>query len=131
MSGDENTAARKTAPRRRLPWGLGAAALAAASLFPWGSAQAAEAPPTELAEETEPATCVSYRTQARFSVGYDHLVYVTNACERPVSCHVRTDVNPSGPQIQVAPGRTETVVTYRGSPASSFTAEVTCAWAAS
>lgn len=85
--------------------------------------------PTGAAEEADPASCVSYRAEARFSIGYDHLVHVTNACERVVQCHVSTNVNPTGVEVRVAPQRTETVLTFRGSPASTFTAEVDCAWA--
>lgn len=101
------------------------------SLFAWGVVASGllATGPTDAAEEPDPATCVSYRAEARFSIGYDHLVHVTNACEREVQCHVSTNVNPTGVDVRVAPQRTETVLTFRGSPARSFTAEVDCAWA--
>jgi hypothetical protein len=62
-------------------------------------------------------------------MGYDHLVHVTNACPREVQCLVRTNVNQSGVETRVRPAQTETVLTFRGSPASTFEAEVTCRWA--
>src|SRR5690606_9886806 len=65
------------------------------------------------AKAPEQPTCVSFRTEVRYSVGYDHLVHVTNECSRPVACTVRTDVNPSDLSVRVAPRTTETVLTFR------------------
>jgi len=70
--------------------------------------------------------CLSYKTQVRGSVGYDHLVLITSACQKVAQCAVSTDVNPAVIAISVAPGATETVLTFRGSPAREFTARVVC-----
>lgn len=84
--------------------------------------------PAEAVDPERPA-CVSFQTEARFRMGYDHLVHITNQCTRPVQCTVRTNVNPSDIAVRVAAKTTETVLTFRGSPASSFRAEVHCDWA--
>lgn len=73
------------------------------------------------------ADCVSYDTQARFSgAGYDHLVHVKNSCKRTARCAVHTNVNPSPVHVSVEPRAVETVVTFRGSPARTFSAVVNC-----
>ena len=71
-------------------------------------------------------TCIEHRSEVRFSSGYDHLVYVTNRCEKKAHCQVSTNVNPTPTEVTVAPGATETVLTFRGSPAREFTATVRC-----
>lgn len=79
--------------------------------------------------ETERPACVSHQTEARFRMGYDHLVHITNQCTRPVQCSVRTNVNPDTLHVRVRAKSTETVLTFRGSPANTFRAEVACDWA--
>lgn len=81
----------------------------------------------ELPKAKDPSLCVTHRTEARFISGYDHLVHLTSACEMSVSCRVSTDVNPSPQTVSLAPGETTTVLTYRGSPARTFEATVSCA----
>ncbi|HEY6728537.1 MAG TPA: hypothetical protein VI197_31215 [Polyangiaceae bacterium] len=82
---------------------------------------------------SEPATadpslsCVDYRAEARYSgVGYDHLVHISNQCDKSARCDVSTSVNPDKVQVVVASKATETVLTWRGSPAREFTAAVSC-----
>jgi len=71
--------------------------------------------------------CVAVVTEASFaSVGYDHLVHVTNNCKRRVACTVTTSVNPEAASVDLAPGDSRTLVTWRGSPAREFTAEAKC-----
>jgi hypothetical protein len=71
--------------------------------------------------------CVHVRSEARFSgFGYDHLVEVENGCEKPASCSVSTDVNPQPQPVQLNVGEKQSVVTFRGSPASTFKPDVTC-----
>ena len=90
-----------------------------------GGVPAQAAPPS--AAGPAPATCVDVQGQASFaSVGYDHLVKLTNNCKMRVACSVRTNVNPDAAHVSLAPSEATTVVTWRGSPAREFTPDVTC-----
>ncbi|MCA9646247.1 MAG: hypothetical protein KC492_36405 [Myxococcales bacterium] len=82
--------------------------------------------PAELAKATG-QSCVEYTTQVVYrNYGYDHLVQLRSACQKPVTCHVASDSNPSGVDQSLAPGQSESVLLFRGSPASEFTASVSC-----
>jgi hypothetical protein len=71
--------------------------------------------------------CAHVRTQAPYrAYGYDHEVLIENTCPKPIDCSVKTNVNPEVTTVRVAPHATETIVTYRGSPASEFKADVDC-----
>ena len=73
------------------------------------------------------AGCISWRKATRYSpYGYDHLVYIFNGCTKTAHCIVTTDAHPQ-PIPVVVPAVTEVeVVTFVGSPASSFEASVAC-----
>jgi len=58
--------------------------------------------------------------------GYDHLVHLDNRCAKPAACHVSSDVNPDGMDATVPPKSQTTVLLWRGSPASTFKARVSC-----
>jgi hypothetical protein len=58
--------------------------------------------------------------------GYNHVVILTNACAQSAVCSVATDVNPSPILVEVRSGGTSEVVTFMGSPSSSFVARVGC-----
>jgi hypothetical protein len=74
-----------------------------------------------------PVECVAVTSEASFaSVGYDHLVHLTNNCKRRTACTVKTDVNSDVANLELAPGERQTIVTWRGSPARVFKADVTC-----
>jgi hypothetical protein len=78
---------------------------------------------------SEPARpeCVHVNAYARYGAyGYDHIVDVSNGCEHPAVCDVRTNVNPDPMTVRVEPGARESVVTFRGSPAREFAAQVRC-----
>lgn len=110
----------------RLPKLLVVAVLAgvAGSLAAFASSEAHAAPPTPAQVKLE---CVEYRTEASFaSVGYDHLVHLTNKCDKAAACSVTTNVNPEPASVSLAPGEKQTIVTWRGSPAREFTASVNC-----
>ncbi len=98
---------------------LGVALFAGFGLAPWR-----EDPATPL-EGGLPA-CIAVSARARGGVGYDHLVTIQNGCAQTAACTVSTDVSPSPISVTVAAGASETVVTYRGSPASEFTPRVSC-----
>jgi hypothetical protein len=70
--------------------------------------------------------CVDVRGEAYYILGYDHRVHLTNNCKKAVSCSVKTDVNPTVSQVDLAPGEKQTVITWRGSPASEFKPDVKC-----
>jgi hypothetical protein len=80
--------------------------------------------------EREPpknAKCVEVRPEARFSgYGYDHIVEIENNCDKVMSCVIKTDVNPEPTRISVAVKEKKSVVTFRGSPAREFRADVQC-----
>lgn len=71
--------------------------------------------------------CVHAWGEARYgALGYDHYVHVRNGCDRAVRCDVSTDVNPTPTRVRVEAGRATEVLTFRGSPASSFRATAAC-----
>lgn len=83
-------------------------------------------PAAALAQASLPS-CIRVEGVARWGASaYNHFVRVTNGCERPARCTVATDVNPQPQTIEVAPGRTVEVLTFRGSPARAFTPRVSC-----
>ena len=59
-------------------------------------------------------------------IGFEHRVYVKNACDKPAECVVTTDVNPEKMRGRVDANTIMTFITYRGSPASTFVASVQC-----
>ena len=76
--------------------------------------------------------CVQVRTEAVYvPFGYNHLVFLTSGCARPVTCTVSTDVNPEPTTVEVSPSTTVEVVTYRVAASSTFNARVSCAASAS
>src|SRR5882757_3985954 len=79
----------------------------------WAGSEAHAAPPS--AAPPAALKCVDYQTEAYFaSVGYDHLVHLTNNCKTAMTCSVKTNVNPEAASVRLAPGESHTVVTWRG-----------------
>lgn len=75
--------------------------------------------------------CISVRAQARPGTsGYNHWVFIANRCDAPAACDVSTNVNPSTMTVAVQPGTTQDVLTFRESPARTFTPFVSCKLAA-
>lgn len=73
------------------------------------------------------AGCVDWRSEAVFNgSGYNHLVHLASRCDKPVSCEVSSDLNPKPTQVVLAPGQSETVNTFLGSPSSEFIPKVAC-----
>jgi hypothetical protein len=76
---------------------------------------------------SKPAKCERVRSEAVYrGYGYDHEVTIENTCTKSISCSVKTNVNPDAAHVRVAAHATEIVLTFRGSPAREFTAEVDC-----
>ncbi len=84
------------------------------------------AAPRAAAEDASPP-CVTARPEA-IPVGgaYNHVVHLTNACDRSFVCTVFTDVNPQPQQVSVQGRASVDVLTFRASPARVFVAHVSC-----
>jgi len=77
--------------------------------------------------ETPSAGCATWKAEAAFvGLSYNHLVHIENKCDQPVSCRVKTDVNPKEETVVVPAKGHKTHLTFRGSPAREFKAVVTC-----
>ena len=90
---------------------------------------ASYAPSRAAADQTAKplAPCVSVRAEVRYgAAGYNHIVVLTNVCERAQMCTVSTDVNPAPTDTMVAPRSSAEVVTFLGSPARVFVPKVSC-----
>ncbi|HEX7476401.1 MAG TPA: hypothetical protein VF331_01205 [Polyangiales bacterium] len=73
------------------------------------------------------AECVHSRAEARFNgYGYDHWVHLDNACKSAMACSVKTNSNPAGTGVDLAPGEQKSVMAFMGSPAREFTVDVSC-----
>jgi len=96
-------------------------ALCAACLA-FASSAAAEPPPQDV------GGCASVVASARFiGDGYRHIVTLTNSCQRPVSCEVWTNVDPSPHYtLQANPGKTADVIVRNSSPATGVQAGKIC-----
>jgi hypothetical protein len=71
--------------------------------------------------------CIRVSSEARYrNYAYDHIVTIANGCDRAASCEVSTDVNPDVIHVRLAAGGATEVLTFRGSPATVFTARVRC-----
>ena len=111
----------RTPSNRHFGW-----ASAVLAVFALVGPAVAEQPPTDGGVANPPA-CVKWTTEVRYRpYGYDHLVHITNGCDKPARCRVTTNVNPEASQVRVVPKETATVVTFQGSPAREFTADVQC-----
>jgi hypothetical protein len=81
----------------------------------------------DAAKPSKVAGCVDVLAEASFaSVGYDHIVTLKSTCKTPMACSVKTDVNPDVASVELEPGESKSVVTWRGSPARVFTPIVDC-----
>ena len=84
-----------------------------------GAEDAGAAPPV-------PA-CIQVHSESRYvPFGYNHIVVLKSTCAKDATCTISTDVNPTPVTAEVAKGTTQEVVTWAGSPASTFNAKVAC-----
>jgi hypothetical protein len=73
------------------------------------------------------AGCVDWRSEAVFNgSGYNHLVHLASRCDKRMTCEVSSDVNPALTEVVLAPGKSQVVNTFLGSPSSEFTPKVVC-----
>jgi hypothetical protein len=75
-----------------------------------------------------PGNCAQVSAGTRMEpFGFTHVVTLRNGCDKPVTCEVWTDVDPTPRQsLSAAPGESVDVVTRLGSPASAVTAFKEC-----
>ncbi len=79
------------------------------------------------ARSTAKLCTVHHSTESRYrGFGYDHLVHISNACDEPVSCVIRSSANPGHINVNVPGRRRISVITRRGSPSRKFSASVNC-----
>jgi len=98
-------------------------------VFGFGLAVALAATTTRAGDGDPPPTCVTSWPEARYVVGYDHIVHLYNACDRDALCTVSTNVNPAPQSVTVPKSTHVEVVTFRGSPVSKFAPRVACVMA--
>ncbi|MFH2009514.1 MAG: hypothetical protein ABI333_23175 [bacterium] len=71
--------------------------------------------------------CISTWAEARYrAYGYDHIVHIRSRCKKAAVCDVSTDVSPKVQKVGVGAGAHVSVLTFKGSPARSFTPRVSC-----
>jgi hypothetical protein len=74
-----------------------------------------------------PEACVKWMKSVTFrNYGYDHWVHLVSRCNHRVRCSLRTDVNPGPIVVDLEPKEERSVLTFLGSPASVFEAQVSC-----
>ena len=89
--------------------------------------KASPSPLADAAPDASTPSCISWRQEVRYRpYGWDHLVYIRNACTKNAICAVTTDVNPQTITVSVVSGTEVEVVTFQGSPSQTFTATVVC-----
>jgi hypothetical protein len=81
--------------------------------------------PAALAQKT-PACVRWWQQTVAAGIGYNHVVGIENSCDKPAACVVSTDVAPDPIKATVGPKQKTELVTFRGSPASTFKAKVEC-----
>ncbi len=82
---------------------------------------------SEAPDRQAGSSCVNVWTEARYvNYAYDHMVHLQNVCPDDHTCTVSTDVNPKAADVLVRAREHVEVLTYRGSPARTFVATVTC-----
>lgn len=80
-----------------------------------------------LADDQQVPKCVDVSKQVFYrAFGYDHIVNVDNHCKFSVDCTIWTNVNPKKTRVKVADGESAEVLTFRGSPARTFTPYAEC-----
>lgn len=73
------------------------------------------------------ARCVRVAGQARYGAfGYDHVVHVSNECDKDVACDVSTNVDPHPRRVRVNSKKRTSVLTRRGAPSPRFTPRASC-----
>jgi hypothetical protein len=78
-------------------------------------------------EKSKSPVCVTHRLEPRFmGFGFDHFVRLDNGCDKRMQCEVTTNLNPDPQTVKLEPFEKKPVLTFRGSPAMVFKADVHC-----
>ena len=88
----------------------------------------ADAEPSAHDRVASELDCAKVVAEARnYAYGYNHVVTLSNQCQKAVSCEVWTNVDPT-PHLTLAakPGQSSSVVTRVGSPSRVVQAEKNC-----
>src|SRR5438552_17740779 len=105
---------------------LSVASVVAASGLGSPVSAVAEAPPTPEPAQANPA-CITYAQEVRTRYpGYDHVVIIKSTCAKSADCLVSSDVAPDPVKVLVPSNAKVEVFTFQQSPASAFTAKVSC-----
>jgi hypothetical protein len=71
--------------------------------------------------------CVTLRAEARYgAAAYNHIVVLTNACDKAEDCSVTTDVNPEPITVTVPGHGVAEAMTFLGSPSRVFVPKARC-----
>lgn len=98
----------------------------AASAIGYGASARAEGPGEGKKGDALPKCIVVTPQALPRGYGYDHIVEITNGCDKPAVCSVKTNVITDPIERSVSVGQTERVLTLRGSPSGAFSPDVTC-----
>jgi hypothetical protein len=82
--------------------------------------------PRQAVAADDKKPCIYYWGEARYVIGYDHIVHVVNKCEAEANCTLTTSVNPQPEVFNVAPGEHRVITTWRGSPSATFAINLDC-----
>ncbi len=71
--------------------------------------------------------CIHWLPIVRYrAYGYDHVVRLESKCDKPASCTVSTNVNPTPVSGTLPAGGRIELLTFNGSPARTFVPSILC-----
>jgi hypothetical protein len=83
--------------------------------------------PSSTASAPAVPACIQSQAQSRYlGFAYDHVVLITNRCEKTASCSVTTSSNPDPIHTTVDAHHAREVLTFRANPARTFTYDLRC-----
>ena len=102
------------------------AVLSVVSMCVLGSPASAVADAPDPPAQANPS-CISFTQEVRTRYpGYDHVVIIKSTCAKSADCLVSSDVAPDPVKALVPSNAKVEVFTFQQSPASVFTAKVSC-----
>jgi hypothetical protein len=83
--------------------------------------------PSSTASAPAVPACIQSQAQSRYlGFAYDHIVLITNRCDKTASCSVTTSSNPEPIHATVDANQAREVLTFRANPARTFTYDLRC-----
>jgi hypothetical protein len=83
--------------------------------------------PSSTASAPAVPACIQSQAQSRYlGFAYDHVVLITNRCDKTASCSVTTSSNPEPIHATVDANQAREVLTFRANPARTFTYDLRC-----